>query len=380
MKIGILTMVYEYNYGGILQCMALQNLLSESGHNVEVIKYVPTKRSTIIHKFKQVLFSLSCRELSNIIKKHIGYKHKRKDTKYEFSQLFIRNKHFIKCNINYTEECNEGNIGKLIQKNKYEAVIIGSDKIWGGIGQEKLIYFGEWEPLFKGILISYAACSSRDKIPYYNKKKIEKLLDRFTYLSVRDGHTKDLFKCLTTKEINIVCDPTLLYDFHFKMDRAFGKPYLLIYVLGDEIKGGHKAIIDIIKKRYNIQRIIAIVLPHHSIDVVKYADEVVCDATPDEWTCLIKNATFIYTDSFHGVVFSLKYRKQFVGYYKELARATRLLELKNNYQLDNIISSSSDYIEDCITISDEKYEVIHLAIEENRQKSVSYLTKALTIQ
>ena len=47
MKIGILTLQYGFNYGGVLQCYALQSFLESLGHEVQVINYVPTMTSSL---------------------------------------------------------------------------------------------------------------------------------------------------------------------------------------------------------------------------------------------------------------------------------------------------------------------------------------------
>lgn len=377
MRIGILTMVYEYNYGGILQCIALQNILKEMGHNVEVIKYVPTKKSGIIHKIKQLLFSLSFLELLELVKGIMPILIFRENPKYDFKNLLLRNNSFIKNNINYTEECNEDNIGLMIMEHCYDVVIVGSDKIWGGIGQEKLVYFGDWHPKYKGILVSYAACSSRDKIPVYNRNKLKTLLNRFSYISVRDSHTRELIRPLTTKEVIIVNDPTFLYNYDFHSSRYRFESYLLTYILGSEIKGGFKTIISQMKETYKVQNVVAIILPNHPIDVLKYTNHVIFDATPDEWIDLIKNANAILTDSFHGMVFSLKFRKQFVGYYTEKSRSTRILELKNKYDLDAIISCTSDFKQIGKEKWSCKYSKINSIIEKENSKSLTFLNNSL---
>ena len=41
MKIGILTFHCAHNYGAVLQCYALQEILKSSGHDVEIIDYRP---------------------------------------------------------------------------------------------------------------------------------------------------------------------------------------------------------------------------------------------------------------------------------------------------------------------------------------------------
>ena len=47
MRVGILTMNYLYNYGGILQCLALQKILESRGAEVVVIRYSSNKKGSV---------------------------------------------------------------------------------------------------------------------------------------------------------------------------------------------------------------------------------------------------------------------------------------------------------------------------------------------
>ena len=370
MRIGILTMVYQYNYGGILQCISLQNILRERGHQVDVIKYKQKYNPDFFHKIKQLLFDTSYQELKTRIIYFRKRQHINLAKDIDFSSLLKRNDEYIKTQINYTEECDEETIGVLIEKNEYDLIIIGSDKIWGGVGKKHLVYFGEWQPPFRNKVISYAACSSRDKIPLYNRKRVRNLLNRFNGVSTRDEHTKSLISKYCDKDIRIVCDPTLLFD-NFE-SCSFKGPYILTYILGEEIKGGHKVIIEGIKKHIGNIPVYSIILPGHNNDIDKYSDKIIVDATPYEWIGLIKNASYIYTDSFHGTIFSLKYKKQFITYYKEKSRSSRLLDLKERYGLDNIISSANQFILNN-NISASKYTKIHEIINQDKVSSLSFL-------
>ena len=64
MKIAILTMAYRQNYGGILQCIALQNTLKNMGHEVEVIHFVSTEKNGIQRKLKYLFGNPSFKEVS----------------------------------------------------------------------------------------------------------------------------------------------------------------------------------------------------------------------------------------------------------------------------------------------------------------------------
>ena len=52
MKIGILTLFDQvsYNYGGTLQCLAMQNILKSMGHDVIVINYQSDEHKSLVFK------------------------------------------------------------------------------------------------------------------------------------------------------------------------------------------------------------------------------------------------------------------------------------------------------------------------------------------
>ena len=70
--------------------------------------------------------------------------------------------------------------------------------------------------------------------------------------------------------------------------------------------------------------------------------------SPEEWIYLIHHAELIYTDSFHAVLFSLKFGTPFIAYYTEAIRASRLKYLKEYYNLRNILESVDDISVNCI--------------------------------
>lgn len=381
MKIAILTMAYRQNYGGILQCIALQNTLKNMGHEVEVIHFVSTEKNGIQRKLKYLFGNPSFKEVSlwlydkmiDSIEQFLG---KQKNV----SKVLIEKcSKFISENIAYTETCDEVTIGLLAAQRNYDALVIGSDKIWGGLGRERLIYFADWSPTFKGKIISYAACSSRADIPPFNKAKIEFLLSRFTALSVRDKHTYNLINTCTEKDVAVVADPTLLYNFdHFLDVKQVEQPYVFVYILGREIKGGHRLALKYIREKYGSLPIKAVVLSDESTDVVPYVDEVITDASPRDWLNLLVHSTFVYTDSFHGLIFSLKYNKQFLGYYREKNRSSRLIGLRDFFGLEKrIVNSLNEAIYSKSLDEDVNYKEIQRKIDSFREYSLNFLETAL---
>ena len=133
-----------------------------------------------------------------------------------------------------------------------------------------------------------------------------------------------------------------------------------------------------IKKKVGQLPVKSIVLSNESTDIVNFSDEVIYDASPIEWLNLIRNAAFVYTDSFHGIMFSLKFQRDFIAYYREASRASRLLDLMYYFDLSSWIVSSVVEMKqkDSLTIH-IKYEDLQHKIGRLRNESLLYLKQAL---
>ena len=378
MKIGILTQLPSYNYGGTLQCLALQNVLKEMGCDAEVIAFRSNNIGRKKAKLKLLFAGLQFNEVMSVFADKIYncINSKLKRTRPLPQSMTKKNHCFIDNYISLTENCDECTIGELVKKHQYNAIVFGSDKIWSDLGMHQLPYFGDWYPKPECKLFSYAACSGKFSIPKYNISKIEKCLNRFSSVSVRDVQTKDLFQSFCEKEIAIVADPTLLYHFdEFKNCMIIDTPYILTYVLGREIIGGHKKIISKLKERHPDCIVVSIVLTTESTDIVKYSDRVIYDASPDEWVSLFFHATYVYTDSYHGTIFAMKYRKKFVSYYREFLRSSRLDDLKKRFLLSNIIGNSREFHPD----DEIDYDELSGKVEMLKRKSLLFLYDSLGV-
>ena len=378
MKIGILTMSYRSNYGGIFQCVALCNILRKMGHDVEVINFQTAQQASFKRRLKLLLTNFDSKTyftwLSDKLKDKFDYLNGK--LRPLPTALLKRCSLFIKENIPYTEKCDEKSIGLLVKEKGFEMIIVGSDKIWGGLGYSQLVYFGDWKPVFDGKLVSYAACSSLNEVPRYNYKKIKSLLARFARISVRDKHTQDLIQPFSTQAIQIVADPTVLYDFdkYLIPRHANEQPYIFAYILGNDIKGGHQAALKKIKEKYGEIPVKAVVLTNESTGIINYADEIIYDADPQDWINLLAYSSFVYTDSFHGVIFSLKFNKDFIAYYREESRSSRLLDLKRRFSIKQNIVSNVDEID--LQAVEIQYEIVNKEILELKESSICFLEDA----
>ena len=130
------------------------------------------------------------------------------------------------------------------------------------------------------------------------------------------------------------------------------------------------------KQRYGDIPVKAVVLSDESTDIVPYVDEVVDDASPDVWLNLLVHSKAVYTDSFHGVIFSLKYHKPFIAYYKEATRSTRLIDLKERFGLVGNIVSSVDGID---LSSDIRYNKLQPQMDAWKAESLNAAVAAAVL-
>lgn len=334
MKIGILTLDYITNYGGILQTLALQNYLTEMNYEVEIIHFRRTKKTSR----KKRLWYLFGNIISGRTPIKRFFEKKPYNTKgVDSKKLIERNRLFIEQYLKRSTLTDEDNIGNLCKK--YDCVVVGSDQIWSVTDGEYLTYFFDWK--FDGKKIAYAACSVNPLPSFFNRKKIAGLLADFDAISVRDETTLSFCnKSLYTRDYHLVVDPTFLYDFsYFHFENKFDFDYIFVYILGSEICGGNKAAIEQLKKIYKCEKVVSVIIPSVSTTGTIGADIIICDATPNEWLNLIRHAKAVFTDSFHGCVFSMKYNVPLIAYYSLSYRASRLLDLKKRFSVRTIISS-----------------------------------------
>lgn len=367
MKIGILTFQHSINYGAQLQCLALQTVIKSMGHDVEVIQYYPRKQQPFYRNinipkngiFRGILYMML----------RLCY----------MKKLLCKFQHFKHQYMNLSSPCFDKNELAVITKH-YDAIIIGSDQVWGpGFHSSKEFFLG-WEPDYQGKRISYAPCCAVNSIKEQYKQDIASLLNQFTSISVRNKTTQDFVYNLTHIIAPIVLDPTFLYDFScLKKTEMFSKPYILTYILGDEIIGGHKRMIEEIKKVYCNMPVVSIHLVESCPHMYSWSDRSIYTADPEEWLSYIKNAAFFYTDSFHGVVFALKYKIRFLAYYTESLRASRFIDLAELFKISPFIVTSVDDAIRCDSLHQSvNYDAYDSIIEGEIKKSMNYLYKSLS--
>lgn len=370
MNIGILTMHYRRNYGGILQSYALYNVLKQMGHQVKIIDYKNPNNFFDYHPLH--IFPFICNKISALASLNNQERVTTKPLNEEVLAIF---REFKKKYLRYTQPVNNKTIENII--DNFDALIVGSDQVWNSMNQRKLIFFFDFNKKYNGLKIAYAPCSIYPNSPKYNRKKLSALLTDFDSISVRDNTTAKLVNntaCILPQK---TLDPTCLWSFsEFTYPKKIDGDYIFAYILGSEIEGGYKQVLEKIFSKYGKMKVISIVISDVSLESEKFSDKVLYTASPRDWVNLLANAKFVFTDSFHGCMFALKFNKNFIAYYKEKTRASRLIDVRDTFGLQNrIVDSVSSMDLDCKI----NFFKVNALLSHKREESINFLKRALAL-
>lgn len=323
MKIGILTFHRAHNYGAVLQCYALQEVLKGMGHEVEVIDYRPSYIELNTQVFSKKKF------LSMSIKHKIQYiitepfMIKRRLNRYSRFNSFI-NKY-----LNLSSPV-------LLEADiaKYDIIVCGSDQIWNiritrGFDN---FFWGIVRPEIKKV--SYAASMECVDIKEKDLDQCKLFINNFSQISVREENLKLLLQPLTNTKIHVTCDPTFLLRCGLWSEIAGNDPFIKgRYVVVYQTRHSKK-VVEISKKiKQDLRCDRTIYLSAH---LSLFADKNDMQSiSPIQFLNIIKFATFVVTTSFHGTAFSLIFRKDFFTIRLDDNNDSRSYSLLNRMLLDS---------------------------------------------
>jgi len=375
MKIGILTLPFILNYGGILLKYALQTVLKREGFDPYVINlhYSPTTRM----RFTASLFKRWL--LKNIFRKNIPPRIR--PTKKE--ALIVGNNliRFEKENINLTKKFYK-NIFKNTEEYAFDAFIVGSDQVWRPKYVPNLTsYFLDFLDGNNQVKkITYAASFGVDNWEFTAEETIRcsALVKQFSAISVREESAIELCKKYLNVEAIHALDPTMLLK----------KEDYINLVEKDNIPVRDNILFSYIldgsdKKNNAIQKAIKELKLHHISGMPSNSfawkeskkDLSDCIYSPvTEWLSGFRDAKFVITDSFHGTMFSIIFNKPFVVFLNEHRGNARFSSILRLFNLEDRIITSSDFNNKLFYLD---YSEINKKLEKERDKSIAYLLNAL---
>lgn len=329
MKIALLNLPIDDNYGGNLQRFALVKVLQFMGCDVT---HLLIMRRYSIWRWHSLLAIPKRIILRFIFKRNIHIFAERAIQKNNINN-YENIKPFYDKYVKHTDfiyNC------KDIKKYKnFDAYIVGSDQVW----RKKIVRPFPLEMFFlnftrnSGKKIAYAISlgTNEFELKTNEAQRLKKLYEKFTAVSVREKTALNIFDCYDWKKPKAewLLDPTLLLkkeDYQnvindTKTYRMEGDMFCYILDMTEEK-------MEYIHRESSNRKVKPFIVGLHKITI-------------EQWLRNIRDAKFIVTDSYHGFVFSMIFNKPvklFFNDFRGNARFESLLDLlgvsKNQYDFD----------------------------------------------
>ena len=327
MKIGLYTIFNKNNFGAQLQAYATQTFLQRYGFEAEIVDFKPHRKQRKNDRGLLKSFALICYRFLS------PYIWKKEWNKYKFQKRLVLSRRY--------KTLDE------IKNNRpqYDVHMVGSDQVWNvESGFPHLFFLTFLEG--KALKISYASSFGNIKAALNYRQDITNALSHFKYISVREHDAAVFLTRMCGLDVKEFLDPVFLIT-NKEWDLLSGdKPiiegkYILYYGFNRDTFTA-----DVIKmiRAMLAMPVIGVASTFHS----PYHYNRFCQsAGPLEFINLLKNSSFFLTSSFHGVAFSLIFKKQFavipVG-----TRMNRMESILTRYGLLNRIVYNEQQVKELI--------------------------------
>lgn len=385
--IGIVTLTTGFNYGTTLQAFALQEII-RSLHYIPklivikgsiikgmdfrleklfVMLYRLMRHPVLMEKVKHYVHWIKTAYSNEIKKKIIAFSDNKLDTVL----------------ISYSA------LKKISKSSLYKAFICGSDQIWDASAMYvNPAYYLQFCP--RGKKIAYAPSFGKDTIPKYNQNSIKKMLQGFDDISIRESRGAEMIKELINKDVPVVLDPTLLLNKESWENFYTGHPLaefihtmkdpLVLFFLDKPNPFVINSINACIKSWADKkQDIICITTEKEYFKRYFYDTPVILpNLDPFEFLNVMSKAKIVLTDSYHGVLFSINFNRNFWAfernYIKGQNQSSRimsilaLLSLHDRYIIDDCNKDWTAPIE---------FPEVNTILNKKREHSLQYLENCI---
>ncbi len=351
-KVYLLTFHGSVNYGAVLQGYALHKTLNLMDCDCRVIDYNRERH----HKN---FLTIQKTGIKSVIVQLMQL-----PSKYSLHKKFDA---FTKSNMKLTKSYN-GHGALFEGQFEDDAVYItGSDQVFNcQLTDDNFHYYFDFTD--SPNKYSYAASFGVSEIDSWKSKdKVIELLKKFKHISVREESGQQIIKEYLEADSQVVCDPTFLLekDQWSKIAKPVSEDkYIALFMLArnEELINQAKAFakekgLKILNLAYTVK----------GIDGIEDRKNL----SPQEWLGYIKNAEYVFTNSFHGFALSLNFNKQVWVALSKIGRNSRIVDLANRYGVNDRI------IEEKISKDSINYDIVNEKIFADRLRSRQFLEAIL---
>jgi hypothetical protein len=382
--IALVTCYFHHNYGSMLQAYATQMIMEELNLPYETlycrapISYM--KQAKLIYYIKKILVAdwrlwygkMKIRYYRKRYKNTFGCNADLRDSYFDdFAKQYFKTSPYYPTRLELSKA-----------SASYSAFLVGSDQLWNTSGAEQGYFTLEFVP-DDVLKVAYSTSFGVTKVPWFQIKKNKRFLNRFDFIAVREKSGAKLIGDLTGREVPVVLDPVLLFTgkqwLHLqKLNPMIKDGYIFCYLLGNNPY--QRTLIKQMKEKTGLKIVALLHLDEYIRSDETFADEAPYNIGPKEFLNLIRNANYIFTDSFHCSAFSILYKKNFFTF----SRFSDSNIQSTNTRIDNLLQSTglesrrlnkAHTAEYCLSLSSD-FDGVEDKLKALRMSSISYLRTA----
>ena len=358
--VGILSFPDSRSYGAVLQMRALYEVVSDLGFDTEIIHYC--------NQYMRQSRHFRAQQTGSALKKRL----RRAGRDFMHRSMYRRFRRFEAQMTQYPQKPISARKALEALSERYAAVICGSDQVWNPeiTGSDPSYFLDFCGPDTRKL--SYAPSFGMEQLPEAFCQKIRQPLSELDAISVREAKGAELVHDLCGREAQLVLDPVFLISASrwqaLENTCDVSGDYLLLY----SIHHG-KDTLAFARSLAEERGLKLLILGGNALSCYRRREESiqwVPDASPESWLWLIRNAACVVTDSFHGLAFSILFRRSFFI----------ALQSRTNSRLEHLLSTlklNDQIIRPEMIIHDPDYAEAERVLPELRESSLSFLRQAL---
>lgn len=349
MKIGLLTYHHSFNIGAMLQTYATCRALKELGHEAVIvdIRQEEDRRQGLSGLASDMIFFA-------------------RDQKYKA----FKNTFYPPLTRRYYSVDELRN-----DPPQVDCLIVGSDQTWNPDISKKIAmaYFLDFggEAIRR---ISYASSYGKDQWDSTSNLTgaVNQALHRFNAISVRERTGVQICKDAFGLEAKLVVDPTILFGAYPEITSNIPEKNETVCYKLNRTPDFYGRIVELKQAMGCPVRMLNNAYP---VKGMKYT----YPPSVEAWIKRIGGARFVVTDSFHGVVFSLLYQRQFAAIKNHNGKDSRFVDLLTELSLENrLFENVGEMVERHPWDDVINYQEVIPRMEQLRQESWKYLKEALS--
>lgn len=302
LKCGIVTFHSSHNYGSVLQAYAMVKVMQRLGLDAELVDF-RHPRTTDMYEWRlwspYKNWKWNLREL--VLRGLFGFGKKREQVFSDFIENVLIKSKRVK--------------DKKDIPDIYDVLVCGSDQIWNPFasGCNDPIYYLDFGST--SCKFSYAASSGSKRFGDSNPTQFKKFLTNLNSIGVREQFMQDYIKEDFGLQSIVNPDPTFLLDAEEwrQVEKTYlGIPqkYLLVYTIQNP--GKTVAFAKEVATRLQLPIVQICNDRGYRAFLHKGVDYSLMDVSPQQFIWLFRHASFVVTNTFHGNMFSVVFRKNFI--------------------------------------------------------------------